>query len=208
MLGGWCDKKTDASGLTPKDKDRLHDQVTAIRIADFTRTQELQADREGAYLALAAGAKPEGIRKFFQWDAQHESQIIAGLETRFEEKQLTNLTPAQRQARIESGMVKKMPTPGRRLQDQLLDHPAAQQRYGTLVEIYGSHLLHPLELNRPGSGSCDSMLTMLICPHSSCSALPFFVGHGPDHLQLEATLRRADGMVRGSQEIGGARPVL
>jgi hypothetical protein len=147
MLGGWCDKKTDASGLTPKDKDRLHDQVTAIRIADFTRTQELQADREGAYLALAAGAKPEGIRKFFQWDAQHEVQIIAGLETRFEEKQLTNLTPAQRQARIESGMVKKMPTAERKLQDQLLDHPAAQQRYGTLVEIYGSQLLHPLELN-------------------------------------------------------------
>ncbi|MGA9899983.1 MAG: hypothetical protein WBQ09_17920 [Terriglobales bacterium] len=38
MLGGWCDKKTDASGLTPKDKDRLHDQVTAIRIADFMST--------------------------------------------------------------------------------------------------------------------------------------------------------------------------
>jgi hypothetical protein len=122
----WWNGESDTAGLTAKQQSL----AKAIRIADFTRPNELEADREGAYLALAAGAKPEGIRKFLQWDAQRTAQAIAAQETAYyEEKHLT------------------MPAAKRKLLEQLMDHPPAQQRYSLLEDIYGTTLLRPLEPN-------------------------------------------------------------
>jgi Zn-dependent protease with chaperone function len=134
-----CDQKADASGLSPDDKTLLHNQVSVVRFADYSRDQELQADRMGAYLALAAGARPEGIRKAFEWDAQNDAQNLAQQEAEFEKKMQAKLPPGQ--------TVPTMPPAERKLQDQMLDHPSAQQRYGPLQDIYGTTLLPPLEPN-------------------------------------------------------------
>jgi hypothetical protein len=116
-LRGWVSRQwPNKTTLSPAQQAWLQRQVTEARIGDIKKPHESEADREGALLALAAGAKPEGIRESFRWMVQGDAERFVDVNVA-EQRRL----------------------------GQLDDHPKPQDRYSDLVKIYGPALLENLQ---------------------------------------------------------------
>ena len=72
------DGYVDSSTLSPENKAWIRNQIFAARIADYKRTQEFEADRYGALLALSGGVRPGAIRNAFQRIQALESAGMQG----------------------------------------------------------------------------------------------------------------------------------
>lgn len=105
------------SGLTERERKWMESQASKARgMGDFTKPQELEADRYGASLALAAGAKPGGMRQACTWMQGQEAAHRA-----------------------------RRPGAGERKLDELTrDHPEPEERFEILRGIYGPALGPPL----------------------------------------------------------------
>lgn len=111
------DLDLDETGLTPLQRKRVMAAAENARWkAEFTRPQESEADRYGASLALAAGAKPEGMRQAFLW--------MKGLE---------------------DAAHARNPTAAEAFRIALIhDHPHPGERFQDLRKIFGRPLGEPL----------------------------------------------------------------
>ena len=71
----------------------------------FNKAQEFEADRAGAYMAIAAGAKPSGIREGFDWMRRRRgpppASSTGGAARMHKEKAATHPDPDTRQQAIE-----------------------------------------------------------------------------------------------------------
>lgn len=102
---------SDQTTLSPKQREFMKDQsMKADWLAAYTKAQETQADRDGAYLAIAAGAKTSGIRHAFDWMQAEEASRPAPTAAEEKRREFTR------------------------------DHPEPEARWRRLQEIYGGSL--------------------------------------------------------------------
>ncbi|NQT86416.1 M48 family metalloprotease [bacterium] len=103
--------------LTEEQQKWIRTNAREARLQPYNQAQELEADRLGASMALAAGAKPSGMRDTFTY-------------IRSEEKRYESLWPLHDGGR-------KMPEAEKRRREITSQHPQPDVRLKALETIYG-----------------------------------------------------------------------